>query len=149
MNPVPRIPGRRFLHSPGPTPLPEAVLHAMSVQPMDLADPRIDANIAACEAGLQRLLHSEAADVFFYACNGNGVWEAVVETLAAPGQAVLIAGTGHFSESWAVQTEALGRRVVRTPWREGWPIDAGAVEQALRDDKAHEIRALFAVHTDT
>jgi alanine-glyoxylate transaminase/serine-glyoxylate transaminase/serine-pyruvate transaminase len=62
---------------------------------------------------------------------------------------VLIAGTGHFSESWAVQTEALGRRVVRTPWREGWPIDAAAVEQALRDDRTHEIKAVFAVHTDT
>ncbi|HYJ97215.1 MAG TPA: aminotransferase class V-fold PLP-dependent enzyme [Burkholderiaceae bacterium] len=144
-----RFPGRRFLHSPGPTPLPDAVLHAMSVQPMDLGDPRVDANISAVEQGLRRLLHSERADVFLYACNGHGVWEAVVENLAAPGQAVLIAGTGHFSESWAIQTEALGRRVVRTPWREGWPIDADAIEQALRDDTAHEIRALFAVHTDT
>jgi alanine-glyoxylate transaminase/serine-glyoxylate transaminase/serine-pyruvate transaminase len=144
-----RLPGRRFLHSPGPTPLPDAVLHAMSVQPMDLGDPRVDANIAAVEQGLRRLLQSEGAEVFLYACNGHGVWEAVVENLAAPGEAVLIAGTGHFSESWAVQTEALGRRVVRTPWREGWPIDAAAVEQALRDDRAHEIKAVFVVHTDT
>jgi alanine-glyoxylate transaminase/serine-glyoxylate transaminase/serine-pyruvate transaminase len=144
-----RLPGRRFLHSPGPTPLPDAVLHAMSVQPMDLGDPRVDANISAVEQGLRRLLHSARADVFLYACNGHGVWEAVVENLAAPGESVLIAGTGHFSESWAVQTEALGRRVVRTPWREGWPIDAGAIEQALRDDAGHEIRALFVVHTDT
>jgi alanine-glyoxylate transaminase/serine-glyoxylate transaminase/serine-pyruvate transaminase len=144
-----RVPGHRFLHSPGPTPLPDAVLHAMSVQPMDLGDPRVDANIAACEQGLRRLLQTEAADVFFYASNGHGVWEAVIENLAAPGQAVLIAGTGHFSESWAVQTEALGRRVVRTPWREGWPIDACAVEQALRDDREHEIQAVFVVHTDT
>ena len=144
-----RFPGRRFLHSPGPTPLPDAVLHAMSVQPMDLGDPRVDANIAACEQGLRRLLHSERSDVFFYAANGHGVWEAVVENLAGAGQAVLIAGTGHFSESWAVQTEALDRRVVRTAWREGWPIDAAAVEQALRDDRAHEIQAVFAVHTDT
>jgi len=116
---------------------------------MDLGDPRVDANISAVEQGLRRLLHSERADVFLYACNGHGVWEAVVENLAAQGQALLIAGTGHFSESWAIQTEALGRRVVRTPWREGWPIDADAIEQALRDDTAHEIRALFAVHTDT
>jgi alanine-glyoxylate transaminase/serine-glyoxylate transaminase/serine-pyruvate transaminase len=144
-----RLPGRRFLHSPGPTPLPDAVLHAMSVQPMDLGDPRVDANISAVEQGLRRLLHSARADVFLYACNGHGVWEAVVENLAAPDESVLIAGTGHFSESWAVQTEALGRRVVRTPWREGWPIDAGAIEQALRDDADHEIRALFVVHTDT
>jgi alanine-glyoxylate transaminase/serine-glyoxylate transaminase/serine-pyruvate transaminase len=147
--PIQRIPGRRFLHSPGPTPLPEAVLHAMSAQPMDLADPRVDANIAACEEGLKRLLHTREADVFMYASNGHGVWEAVAENLAAPGETVLVAGTGHFSESWAVQTEALGRHVVRTPWREGWPIDAPAIEQALRDDKAHSIKAVFAVHTDT
>ena len=147
--PSSRIPGRRFLHSPGPTPLPEAVLQAMSAQPMDLADPRVDANIAACEQGLKRLLHTRDADVFMYAANGHGAWEAVVENLAAVGESVLVAGTGHFSESWAVQTEALGRRVVRTPWREGWPIDAGAVEQALRDDRSHAIKAVFAVHTDT
>lgn len=145
----PRIPGRRFLHSPGPTPLPDAVLHAMSVQPMDLGDPRVDANIEACERGLKRLLHTASSELFLYASNGHGVWEAVIENLAAPGQALLVPGTGHFSESWAVQAESLGRRVVRTPWREGWPIDAAAIEQALRDDRVHEIQAVLAVHTDT
>ena len=152
MSPIltpPRIPGRRFLHSPGPTPLPDAVLHAMSQQPMDLADPRVDANIAACEDGLRRLLNSPAADVFFFAANGHGAWEAVVENVADLGATVLVAGTGHFSESWAVQTEALGRQVLRTPWREGWPIDASAIEQALRDDRGHAVQAVFAVHTDT
>ena len=144
-----RIPGRRFLHSPGPTPLPDAVLHAMSRQPMDLGDSRVDANIAAVETGLKRLLHTAAAEVFVYAANGHGAWEAVVENVADIGQTVLVAGTGHFSESWAVQTEALGRKVVRTAWQEGWPIDAAAVEQALRDDRDHAIRAVFAVHTDT
>ena len=148
-HPAPRIPGRRLLHSPGPTPLPDAVLHAMSAQPMDLADPRVDANIAACEQGLRRLLHTDAADVFIYAANGHGVWEAVIANLTATGEAVLVPGTGHFSESWAVQAEALGRCVVRTPWREGLAIDAAAVEQALHDDKAHTIKAVFAVHTDT
>ncbi len=144
-----RIPGRRLLHSPGPTPVPEAVLHAMSMQPMDLGDPRVDAVIASCESGLKRLLQTAASDVFMYAANGHGVWEAVIENLAAPGAAVLVPGTGHFSEQWAIQTEALGRRVQRTPWKEGWPIDAEAVEQVLRDDRAHDIQAVFAVHTDT
>ena len=146
---ITRLPGRRFLHSPGPTPLPDAVVHAMSVQPMDLGDPRVDANIAACEEGLRRLLQTRDADVFLYASNGHGAWEAVIVNLAAPGDAVLVPGTGHFSESWAEQTEALGRRVVRTPWREGWPIDVAALEQALRDDRDHAIKAVFAVHTDT
>jgi alanine-glyoxylate transaminase/serine-glyoxylate transaminase/serine-pyruvate transaminase len=147
--PSARIPGRRLLHSPGPTPIPDEVLQAMSAQPMDLADPRVDAAIAACERGLKRLLKTEAADLFLYAANGHGAWEAVIENLAGPAETVLIPGTGHFSESWAAQTEALGRNVVRTRWREGWPIDGEAVEQALRDDKAYAIKAVFAVHTDT
>lgn len=149
----PRIPGRRFLHSPGPTPIPEAVLQAMSQQPMDLGDPRVDANLAACEAGLKRLLNAPQADVFIYATNGHGAWEAVVENVAEVGATVLVAGTGHFSESWAQQTEALGRQVLRTPWVEGQPIDNDAIEQVLRDDlRANtppRIRAVFAVHTDT
>ena len=37
--PAPRIPGRRLLHSPGPTPLPDAVLHAMSAQRFVLRRP--------------------------------------------------------------------------------------------------------------
>lgn len=147
--PTPRIPGRRFLHSPGPTPVPEAVLHAMSMQPMDLGDPRVDAVIASCERGLKRLLQTEASDVFMYAANGHGVWEAVIENVADIGQTVLVPGTGHFSDQWAIQTEALGRRVQRTPWHEGWPIDAEAIEEALRNDREHRIKAVFAVHTDT
>jgi len=149
MNPFPRIPGQRSLHSPGPTRLPDEVLHAMSRQPMDLADPRLDPIIAACEAGLKRLLHTEESDVLMYAANGHGAWEAVIVNLLGPGRAALIPGTGHFSESWAIQAEALGCKVVRTPWVEGLPIDVAAVEQALRDDTRREIVAVFAVHTDT
>ena len=145
----PRIPGRRLLHSPGPTPLPDEVLHALMRQPMDMGDPRLEATISACEDGLRELLLSDAADVFFFIANGHGAWEAAVLNLVPPGAAVLIPGTGHFSESWAVQTEALGRRVVRTPWVEGRPIDAAAVTAALREDNAHEIAAVFVVHTDT
>jgi alanine-glyoxylate transaminase/serine-glyoxylate transaminase/serine-pyruvate transaminase len=144
-----RIPGRRFLQSPGPSPVPDEVLHAMSRQPMDMGDPRLDATIAACEDGLRRLLNTATADVFFYATNGHGAWEVVVENLLPPGSTVLIPGTGHFSESWAIQTEALGRHVVRTPWHMGLPIDVDDVAQALRNDPQHQIVAVFAVHTDT
>ena len=144
-----RIPGRRFLHSPGPTHLPDEVLDAMHRQPMDLADPRLADTIAACEAGLMRLLGTTTGELFMYAANGHGAWEVVIENLLPPGAKVLIPGTGHFSDSWALQCEALGRRAFRTPWREGHPIDAQAVHDMLRGDPAHEIVAVFAVHTDT
>jgi alanine-glyoxylate transaminase / serine-glyoxylate transaminase / serine-pyruvate transaminase len=121
----------------------------MSRQPMDMGDPRLAQVIEACESGLRRLLQTDKADVFIYATNGHGAWEAVNVNLLGPGQAVLVAGTGHFSESWAVQVEATGAKVIRTPWVEGYPIDAQVVEQVLRADTQREIVAVFAVHTDT
>ncbi len=144
-----RIPGRRFLHSPGPTHVPDEVLDAMHRQPMDLADPRVDEIIDACESGLRQLLHTADAQVFMYAANGHGAWEVAIVNLVAPGETVLVAGTGHFSESWAIQAEALGVRVARTPWTEGEPIDADAIEAALRADVARAIAAVCVVHTDT
>jgi alanine-glyoxylate transaminase/serine-glyoxylate transaminase/serine-pyruvate transaminase len=144
-----RIPGRRLLHSPGPTPLPDAVLHALMGQPMDMGDPRVDETIAVCESGLKQLLGTRDGDVFFFISNGHGAWEAAIENLIPPGGTVLVPGTGHFSEGWAVQAEALGRRVLRTPWREGEALDPADITRALRDDPAHAIAAVFVVHTDT
>jgi len=144
-----RIPGDRFLHSPGPTHIPAEVLNAMHRQPMDHGDPRLEQLIAACETGLRRLLQTDQADVFLYVSNGHGAWEATIENLLAPGQTVLIPGSGHFAEQWAIQAEETGRRVIRTPYREGYPIDANDVEQALRADGKRDIVAVFAVHTDT
>ena len=144
-----RIPGRRLLHSPGPSPVPDDVLHAMSRQPMDLADPRVSATIDACERGVKRLLGTTSADVFFYIANGHGAWEVVIENLLPVGGMALVPGTGHFSESWALQAEALGRRVHRTAWHEGQGIDLGAIRRALIQDTRHDIVAVFAVHTDT
>lgn len=145
----PFFPGVRSLHSPGPSHVPKAVQDAMTNQPMDMGDPRVDGFIAACERGLRGLLNTKSADIFLYAANGHGAWEAMTINLIAPGQKVLIAGTGHFSDSWAVLSEAIGAHVIRTPYKEGYPIDVDAIESALRADTKNEIVAVFAVHTDT
>ena len=149
MNPTPRIPGIRSLHSPGPTHVPDEVIAAMARQPTDLADPRVAQLVDACESGLKRLLHTERAEVFFYCANGHGGWEAVIANLVGVGTQVLVPGTGHFSDGWAEQVEAYGGVALRTPYVEGQPIDAAAVEAALRADTRHRISAVFAVHTDT
>jgi alanine-glyoxylate transaminase/serine-glyoxylate transaminase/serine-pyruvate transaminase len=145
----PRIPGDRFLHSPGPTHIPAEVLNAMHRQPMDHGDPRLDAIIANCEAGLRRVLRTSQAELFLYIANGHGVWEATTENLLAPGDAALVPSTGHFSESWARQIESTGRRAIRTEYRAGLPIDPATIEQALRADTRGEIAAVLVVHTDT
>ena len=149
MNRPNRIPGHRFLHAPGPTHLHHAVLEAMSRQPLDHGDPRLPELVAACESGIRKLLNAPSAHVFMYAANGHGAWEAAHANLFAPGDTVLIPGTGHFSEQWALQSEALGAKVIRTPWIEGLPLDANVIEAVLYADTGRLIKAVLTVHTDT
>jgi len=141
--------GVKFLHSPGPTHVPDLVLQAMLAQPMDLGNPRLASLIANCEQGLRRLLHTSKAEVLMYAANGHGAWEAVIANLLAPGRKVLVAGSGFFAEAWAQHAEACGAVAVRTASRYGAPIDVELIEQTLRSDDAQEIVAVFAVQTDT
>lgn len=146
---TPRIPGIRFVHSPGPTHVPDEVMHAMQRPMTDLADPRVAALISACESGMKRLLNTKDSDVFFYASNGHGVWEAASTNLGSDQHSLLIAGSGHFSDQWAIQTQGLGLSVIRTAHTEGQRIDVAAIESALRADTSHKISAVMAVHTDT
>ena len=88
------IPGEMFLHAPVRSHVPLAVMQAMARQPMDMGDPRLAATIAAVEGGLRRMLGTASADVFLYATNGHGAWEAVIANLVAPGTTVLVPGTG-------------------------------------------------------
>jgi alanine-glyoxylate transaminase/serine-glyoxylate transaminase/serine-pyruvate transaminase len=129
--------------------VPDEVMHAMQRPMTDLADPRVAALIAACETGMKDLLNSPASDVFFYASNGHGVWEAASANLGSEQHSLLIAGSGHFSDQWAIQTSALGLSVIRTPHTEGQQIDVAAIEAALQADTQHQIAAVMVVHTDT
>ncbi len=147
---LPRVPGVRLLHAPGPTPIPAAVLAAMHEQSLDLADPRVDAVIGDCETGLRSLVGAEDdAGTYLFICNGHGAWETTLVNLIAPGKQVLIPGTGHFSDGWAEVAEAHGIETLRTPWTPGLPIDPEAVATALREDQARRIDAVCVIHTDT
>jgi len=146
---TPRLPGIRFVHSPGPTHVPDEVMHAMQRPMTDLADPRVAALIAACESGMRALLNSPKSDILFYASNGHGGWEAASSNLGSDKHTLLIAGSGHFSDQWAIQSEGLGLSVLRTPHTEGQRINVDAIESALRSDSTHKIAAVMVVHTDT
>jgi hypothetical protein len=118
-----RIPGRRFLHSPGPTHLPDEVLDAMHRQPMDLGDPRLARHRRRLRSRPARLLGTaRGRDLHVRRQRPRRLGGGDREP-AAPGAAVLIPGTGHFSRFLGGAVRSLGRRVLRTPWREGLPID--------------------------
>ena len=140
--------GKQFLHTPGPTPLPERVLNAMHRQPLDFSDPEFIGLLEACFEGLKPIFRTEGS-IFIYAANGHGGWEAALTNLFDVSERVLMPTTGHFSDSWADHAKALGLDVVVLAGPGRRAIDPAAVEQELRRDTAHEIAAVLVVQTDT
>ncbi len=140
--------GRQFFANPGPTNIPDSVLHAVAHSTVDFNDPDFLGVYDACVEGLKRVLKTRQ-QVFLYTASGHGAWEAGLVNLLSPGDAVLIPETGHFSDSWAHMVRDLGleARTVPADWRRGPDLDA--VRAALAADAGHAIKAVCAVHNET
>lgn len=140
--------GHEFLHSPGPTHIPDRVLNAMHRQPLDLVDGRLKAIAKSVFEDLADVFCTRGS-VFVYAANGHGGWEAVLTNICAPGDLVLVPEIGHFSNSWAEHARALGieTQIIQGDWRHA--VDPAEIEAHLKRDTAGRIKAVLAVQVDT
>ena len=149
MDVKPRLPrGRQFFANPGPTNIPDSILHAVAHVTIDFNDPAFLTVYDACVAGLKRVLKTEQ-EVFLYTGSGHGAWEASMVNLFSPGDTLLVIETGYFSENWAKMAKDLQLQVrtVAADWRRG--LDFAALRAALAADTAQEIKAVCAVHNET
>jgi alanine-glyoxylate transaminase/serine-glyoxylate transaminase/serine-pyruvate transaminase len=81
--------------------------------------------------------------------SGTGAWEAALTNTLSPGDRILAARFGQFSHLWIEMAQRLGFdvQVLDCPWGEGMSIDR--VEQALRKDAHHRIKAVLVCHNET
>src|SRR5471030_2203797 len=140
--------GHQFFNNTGPTNIPDRILRAMDQPVMDFLAPEFLEIHRACHAGVKRVLKTDQ-NLFIHASTGHGAWEAAVANLFSPGDLVLVIETGYFSMGWKEMGEALGLKVevLEADWRKG--MDISKVAERLKQDKAHEIKGVLAVHNET
>ena len=140
--------GRHFLQIPGPSNVPDRVLRAMTQPVIDHRGPDFPALTSRLQDRLRRVFASRDP-VLTYPASGTGGWECALLNALSPGDRVLASETGHFATLWKQVAEKLGLEVLwlEGDWRHG--VDPQRVEQALREDTAHDIKAVLAVHTET
>ena len=98
---------------------------------------------------LRQLVKSKDAQVILYPSSGTGAWEAAVTNVLSPGDRVIVAETGAFSNQWAELTRRLGIDVELVPgdWRHG--ADPDEIGRRLRADREKRIAAVMVVHNET
>lgn len=141
-------PGRHFLQIPGPSNVPDRVLRALDNPTMDHRGPDFGKFGAQVLEKIKGVFQTKGHVVIFPA-SGTGAWEAALVNTLSPGDRVVMCETGHFASLWREMAERLGIRpeFLKGDWRRG--ADPSHIEEHLRADKAHEIKAVCVVHNET
>ncbi len=140
--------GRHFLQIPGPTNVPDRVLRAMSRPTIDHRGPEFSRLAREILEGLRQVFWT-SGPVVIYPSSGTGAWEAALVNTLSPGDRVLMFEIGHFATLWRGMAARLGLQVDFVPgdWRHG--VDPEIVESKLAEDRAHSIKAVAVVHSET
>jgi alanine-glyoxylate transaminase/serine-glyoxylate transaminase/serine-pyruvate transaminase len=143
-----RTPGRHFLQIPGPTPVPDRILRAMDMPVIDHRGPEFGKLGRRVLDGIKTIFRC-AGPVIIYPASGTGAWEAALINALSPGDKVLMVETGHFASLWKTMATKIGLvpEFIASDWRSG--ADPQKIEARLKDDKAHEIKAVCVVHNET
>lgn len=144
--------GRHFLQIPGPSPVPDRILRAMSLPTIDHRGPEFAALGLKVLADIGHIFQTKQP-VMIYPASGTGAWEAALSNTLSPGDHVLMYETGHFAFLWnklalrlGLKTEVIGLTGAQ-PWRHG--VKAALIEERLTTDTQHAIRAVCVVHNET
>jgi alanine-glyoxylate transaminase/serine-glyoxylate transaminase/serine-pyruvate transaminase len=128
--------------------MPDAVLRAMHRASPNIYEGDLIDLTAGLIPDLRRVARTKG-HVAIYIANGHGAWEAALANVIAPGESVLVAATGRFGHGWGDIATGLGAEVEILDFGKQSPLDPGRVEDALRADKAHKIKAVLVTHVDT
>jgi len=151
--------GRHFLQIPGPSPVPDRILRAMSLPTIDHRGPEFGALGRKVLADVKKVFKTRHP-VVIYPASGTGAWEAALVNTLSSGDHVLMVETGHFAALWiklakrlGLSTEVLAASgqdalLPEAPhWRQG--VKPELIEARLRRDPEKKIKAVCVVHNET
>jgi alanine-glyoxylate transaminase/serine-glyoxylate transaminase/serine-pyruvate transaminase len=151
--------GHHFLQIPGPSPVPDRILRAISLPTIDHRGPEFGALGLKVTQAIKRIFKTQHP-VMIYPSSGTGAWEAALVNLLSPGDHVLMYETGQFAALWAKLAKRLGLSTEILEWRgtdadlpeaPGWRhgVQADLIQERLEQDKERRIKAVCVVHNET
>jgi len=140
--------GREFLAIPGPTTMPDEVLQAMHRPALDIYSREMIELSDGLHADLSKLFATKNRS-YIHIANGHGAWEAAISNVLSRGDKILVLESGRFAVGWGIAAELMGVEVevLKGDWRRA--VRPAEVEERLRQDKTHSIKAVLIAQVDT
>ena len=131
---------------PGPTPVPERVLEALSRHPIGHRSSEFQETTRKVHE-LLKWLHQTNQDVLTITGSGTAAMESAIINTLSHGDKVICGENGKFGERWVKVSKAFGLdvKVIKAEW--GQPLNPDDFKEALEADK--DIRAVIITHSET
>ncbi|HWM13096.1 MAG TPA: alanine--glyoxylate aminotransferase family protein [Gaiellaceae bacterium] len=140
------MPEKRYLVTPGPTPVPPEVLAATALPMIHHRSADFRGTFASVLERLQTVYRT-TNDVLLFTSAGTSAMESAVSNVCSPGDRVLVVSHGYFGERWAAIAESYGLAVdhLRYEWGETPSPD----EIGARLEELGGARVVYLTHSDT
>ena len=134
---------------PGPTNTPDVLKAAMNISNFDHRAPDFADHYIPLLNDLKKVFKTETGQVLLFSATGTGGWEGAISNTLCPGDKVLIARYGMFSQRWIdlCQRFGLDVEVVDCEWGTGAPIEEFG--RRLTADTQGQIKAVLVTHNET
>jgi aspartate aminotransferase-like enzyme len=136
---------KRYLFTPGPTPVPPAVLAATAEPIVHHRGPDFRLVYERALSRLQEIFRTRS-QVLLFAASGTGAMDSAVSNLTVPGQRVAVVTAGSFGERWVAICEQYGLEVQRIAYEWGEIPNPDEVGAAVAESGAPIV---FCTHSET
>ncbi|MDD4909791.1 MAG: alanine--glyoxylate aminotransferase family protein [Candidatus Omnitrophica bacterium] len=137
---------KRYLLTPGPTPIPPNVLEAEARPIIHHRTPQFQGILKEAEDGLKYVFQTKN-DVFILASSGTGAMEAAVVNLLSAGDSAITIESGKFGERWTELCAAYGVNAQVIKVQDGKAVEPNVVKEALKSNPG--IKAVFSTLCET
>lgn len=141
-----RLTDGKWLRIPGPTPVPPAVLEAMTGPMIPHRGSDMESLGLRIRERLQQVMRTDG-DVLVWPGSGSAGWEAAIQNSCQPGDTVVATVSGAFGSRFADLAERFGLVVhrIEVPW--GQAVRADHLREAIT--KTGDVRAVLVTHNET
>jgi aspartate aminotransferase-like enzyme len=137
---------KRYLFTPGPTPVPPQVLAALAEPVVHHRGPDYRAIFGEVLERLHKVFRT-ASDVLLFTCSGTGAMESAIANLCSPGDRVAVVSAGAFGERWRQLAAAYAADVQAVEYE--WGETPSPDDLAARLAELGGAKAVFLTHSET
>src|SRR5256712_3263556 len=137
---------KRYLLTPGPTPVPPEVLAELAKPVIHHRERDFREIYERCLLRLQEVYRTKN-DVLMFTTSGTGAFESAFANLPSPGDRKLGLSAGNFGERWEGMAKAFGADLVHARLEWGETPEPEDLRSALAD--ADAVKVVYLTHSET